>query len=313
MSAMHAVRIHSYGGIDVLTYEEAPRPSVGAGEVLVRNHASSVNPFDCAVRAGYMAGYFNNTLPFILGTDVSGVVEEVGDGVTAFAPGDSVYGRGGLIRDGAYAEYVVLSATDVAAKPASLDYVHAAAIPHALLTAWQALFEIAQIAEGQTVLIHGAAGGVGHLAAQLARLRGAVVIGTASLNYDFLHELGVDRAINYATTRFEDVVHDVDVVLDTVGGETQQRSWSVIKPGGILVSTVQPPDEATAAARGVRQALVYSAPPIGPVLTEVAGMVERGELKPEVSHVLPLADIRAAHELIERRHTRGKIVLKIAE
>ena len=156
----------------MLSYEEAPRPSAGAGEVIIRVHATTVNPFDCAVRAGYMAGYFDYTLPLIPGTDVSGIVEEVGDGVSAFAPGDSVYARAGVIRDGAYAEYVVAPATDVAAKPKSLDYVHAAAIPHAILTAWQALIEAAQLAKGQTVLIHGAAGGVGHVAVQLARLRG---------------------------------------------------------------------------------------------------------------------------------------------
>jgi NADPH:quinone reductase-like Zn-dependent oxidoreductase len=152
---------------------------------------------------------------------------------------------------------------------------------------------------------------VGHIAVQLAKLRGARVIGTASVNIEFLRQLGVDEVIDYATTPFEQVVHDVDVVLGLIGGDTQQRSWSVLKPGGILISTVQPPSEETAAAHGVRQQFIYSAPPIGPTLTEVAAMVDAGQIKPAVSKTLPLADIRTAHELIEGKHTRGKIVLRV--
>jgi NADPH:quinone reductase-like Zn-dependent oxidoreductase len=224
-----------------------------------------------------------------------------------------VYTRAGVTRDGAYAEYVVAPATDVAAKPASLDHVHAAAIPHAVLTAWQALFEAANLEKGQTVLIHGAAGGVGHMAVQLARLRGAKVIGTASVNLPFLRDLGVDEAIDYTTTPFETAVRDVDVVLDLVGGDTQQRSWAVLKPGGILLSTVQPPSEETAAAHGVRQYFVASAPPIGKTLTEVAGLVDAGQIKPEVSRVFPLQEARQVHELIEGRHARGKIALQVEQ
>jgi len=312
MTSMQAVRIHSYGGPDVFAFEEAPRPAPGEGEVLIKVHATTVNPFDCAVRAGYMSGYFNHTLPLILGTDVSGIVEEVGAGVTNVAPGDSVYTRVGVFRDGAYAEYAVATASDVAFKPASLDHIHAAAIPHALLTAWQALYEIAALEPGQTVLIHGAAGGVGHLAVQLAKLRGAKVIGTASVNRDFLRELGVDNVIDYSTARFEDSVRDVDVVLDLVGGDTQQRSWAVLKPGGILVSTVQAPDQAAADAHGVRQGMVFSAPPIGKVLTEVAALADAGKIKPEVSKVLPLAEAQQAHTLIEGHHMRGKLALQVA-
>ena len=313
MVSMKAVRIHAYGGPDVLVYEDAPRPTPGAGEVLIKVYATSVNPFDCAVRAGYMSGYFNYPLPFIPGTDASGIIEEVGAGVSNFQPGDDVYSRAGVTRDGAYAEYVVVSASDVAAKPTSLDHLHAAAIPHVLLTAWQALYELANLAKGQTVLIHGAAGGVGHMAVQLARLRGAKVIGTASANLKFLNEIGVDQAIDYATTPFETVVSDVDVVLDLVGGDTQQRSWAVLKPGGILLSTVQPPDEAMAAAHGVRQQYIVSAPPIGKVLTEVAALVDAGQLKVEVSEILPLQEVRQAHELIGAGHTRGKIVLEVRQ
>jgi NADPH:quinone reductase-like Zn-dependent oxidoreductase len=308
---MKAVRIRTYGGPAVLAYEDAPRPTAGNGEVLIRVYASTVNPFDCAVRAGYMSGYFQYTLPLVLGTDVSGVVEAVGAGVTDFSPGDAVYARAGLFRDGANAEYVVAFASDVAAKPPSLDHLHAAALPHVTLTAWQALIEMAQLSAGQTVLIHGAAGGVGHIAVQLAHWRGAKVIGTASVNLDVLHELKVEQVIDYRTTPFESVVHDVDVVLDTVGGDVQQRSYAVLKPGGLLLSTIQPPSEETAQEYGVRAQYVGASPPVGKTLTEVAGLVASGQLKPMVSAVLPLSETRQAHEMIEGKHTRGKIVLQV--
>jgi NADPH:quinone reductase-like Zn-dependent oxidoreductase len=168
---MKAVRIHNYGGIDALMYEDAPRPMPNEGEVLIRVSTSSVNPFDSAVRAGYMAGYFNYTFPLIIGTDVCGSVEELGAGVTSFHRGDIVYARGGVARDGSNAEYVVVPATDLAAKPQSLDNIHSGALPHVVLTAWQALIELANLTEGQTVLIHAAAGGVGHIAVQLAKWR----------------------------------------------------------------------------------------------------------------------------------------------
>jgi NADPH:quinone reductase-like Zn-dependent oxidoreductase len=310
---MKAVHIHDYGGLDVLHYEEAPRPKPGAGEILICVHTTTINPFDCAVRAGYMGQYFNYTFPLILGTDVSGVVEEVGEGVTDIAAGDVVYTRAGIYRDGAHAEYVLALAADAVRKPESLDHIHAAALPHVTLTAWQGLIEFADLSEGQTVLIHAAAGGVGHVAVQLAKWRGAKVIGTASLNMPFLEELGVDQAIDYTTTAFEDVVQDVDVVLDLLGGETQQRSWQVLKPGGILLSTVQPPSQEIAQSYGVRQRMIGTAPPIRKVLTEAANMVEQGYLRPHVSAVLPLRDIQKAHAMIEARHTRGKIVIQVAQ
>ena len=312
MSTMKAVRIHTYGSPDVLAYEDAPRPTAGAGEVLIRVQATSVNPFDCAVRAGYMNGYFQYTLPVILGTDISGIVEAVGPDVTSVSAGDLVYTRAGVFRDGANAEYATAFAAEVAAKPSLLDHLHAAALPHATLTAWQALFEMAQLSAGQTVLIHGAAGGVGHIAVQLAHWRGAKVIGTASINLGLLKELNVEEAIDYSKIPFETVVHDVDVVLDTIGGDVQQRSFATLKPGGILVSTVQPPSAEAAQAHGVRAGMVATAPPVGPTLTQVAELVENGTIKPVVSTVLPLSEIRKAHELIEAKHTRGKIVLQVA-
>jgi NADPH:quinone reductase-like Zn-dependent oxidoreductase len=313
MTLMKAVRIHTYGDRDVLKYEDAPRPRPGEGEVLIRVHATSVNPFDCFVHAGYATAYFNYTLPLILGSDASGVIEEVGAGVTSLAVGDEVYARAGVWRDGANAEYVVALASDVAAKPRTLDHIHAAALPHAVLTAWQALVEAAQVGPGQTVLIHAAAGGVGHLAVQLAKLRGAKVIGTASQHGDFLRELGADEVIDYATTPFETAASNVDVVLDLVGGDTQQRSWAVLKPGGILISAVQPPSEEMAAEHGVRSYYISSAPPIGETLAEVAKLVDAGQLRPVVSAVLPLHDIRKAHELLEGHHSKGKIVLQVID
>ena len=312
MSMMKAVRISNYGGIDALAYENAPRPIPGEGEVLIRVSSTSANPFDCAVRAGYMSNYFHYSLPLILGTDVSGVIEETGLNVTSFEPGDEVYARAGVTRDGSYAEYVVVPVLDVAFKPKSLDNDYSAALPTVTLTAWQALFEHANLTAGQSVLIHGAAGGVGHVAVQLAKLRGARVIGTASGNIDLLHELNIDQVIDYTTTRFEDVVDHVDVVLDTVGGDTQERSWRVLKPGGMLVSTVQAPSQESAIAYGVRAAMVFSPPPIGKVLTEVAGLVDTGKIKPYVSSVFSLEEVRKVHTMIEGRHTKGKIILQVA-
>ncbi len=312
MSQMKAVRIHAYGGADVLAYEDAPRPKPGADEVLIRVLATTVNPFDCALRAGYLSGFFQHSFPLVMGTDASGTIEEAGPGVTSFKRGDSVYARGGVNRDGTNAEYALVPASDVAIKPVSLDHAHAAALPHVTLTAWQALFELAGLTRGQTVLIHAAAGGVGHIAVQLANWRGAKVIGTASTNIDFLRELPVDHAINYSTTPFETVASQVDVVLDTIGGDTQERSWKVLKPGGILVSTVQAPSQEKANSLGVRQAMVFTAPPIGKTLTEVATLVETGKIKPHVSMVFPLAEAAKVHRMVEGRHTRGKIVLQVA-
>lgn len=313
MSKMKAVRIHAYGDVSVLSHDEVPRPLPGTGEVLIRVLATSVNPFDAALRAGYLASYFNHSLPLVLGTDAAGIIEDVGPGVTTFQPGARVYARGGVFRDGTYAEYAVIPASDVAPAPRALLTVHAAALPHVALTAWQALIELAHVADGQTVLIHGAAGGVGHIAVQLARWLGARVIGTASTNFDFLEELDVDQAINHATTPFEDEVDLVDVVLDTVGDITQQRSWKILKPGGILVSTIQVPSPELAAAHGVRQAMVYSTPPIAETLAEITTLVDAGTIRPHVSATLPLDEVARAHEMIESRHTRGKIVLQVAD
>jgi NADPH:quinone reductase-like Zn-dependent oxidoreductase len=308
---MNAVKIDGYGSAEVLQYGDMPRPDPGAGEVLIRAQATSVNPFDCAVRAGYLAGWYPYTFPLVLGLDVAGVVAEVGEGVTRFSPGDAVYARTDPSRNGTYAEYVLARVEEVAISPKSLSPIQAGAMPHVALTAW-ALVEAADLSAGQTVCIHGAAGGVGHLAVQFARLCGARVIGTASQkNLDFLNELGVDEAIDYPAIPFESKVHDVEAVFDTVGGETQQRSWGILKPGGILLSIVEPPSAETAASYGVRQGFVGAAQSGGALLQKFAEMVDAGQLKVTVSTVLPLSEIQRAHMLVEGRHTRGKLALEI--
>lgn len=311
METMKAVRIHAYGGSEVLRYEDAPRPIPGNGEVLIRVHAAGVNPVDWKVRNGYLKDFLSHALPLIPGWDVSGVVEESGPGGTAFENGDEVYSRPDLARDGAYAEYIVARESEVVKKPMSVDHVHAAAIPLAALTAWQTLIDAAELRAGQKVLIHAAAGGVGHFAVQLAKWKGAYVVGTASKhNHDFLRELGADDVIDYRTTRFEDVVGEVDVVLDAIGGETQKRSWKVLKKGGILVSIVDPPSEEEAAARDLRSAFVFISPS-AEQLTEIAGLVDSGKLRAIVNHEFSLADARRAQEMSEAGHTRGKIVLAV--
>jgi NADPH:quinone reductase-like Zn-dependent oxidoreductase len=315
MATMKAVRIHEYGGREALILEEALRPDPAKDEVLIQVKATSVNPFDWAARAGYVAGYYSYAFPLILGLDVSGVVEAVGSEVKGFSIGDSVYARSHPSKNGAYAEYITLPASAVAMKPRSLDYIQSAAVPHAAFSAWDALIHVAKLAPGQTVLIHAAAGGVGTFAVQLAKTHGARVIGTSSAqNLDFLAGLGVDQTIDYNATRFEDVVHDVDVVLDLVGDmgdNTQSRSWKVLKPGGMLASLVQPPSQEAASEHHVTGSFVSAEGCDGQMLTQIGAWIDAGQLSPVVSHILPLEDIRAAHEISEGRHLRGKIVVTV--
>jgi NADPH:quinone reductase-like Zn-dependent oxidoreductase len=306
---MKAIRIHEYGGPEVLALEEVQRPTPGPGELLIRTHAASVNPFDWKVRAGYMKEFLPLTFPATLGWDVSGTVEAVGPGVTRFKPGDDVYAR--LEDGGGYAEYTIAKEDVPASKPKKIDHAHAAAVPVAALTAWQALFGAAQLRARQKVLIHGAAGGVGSFAVQFAKAKGAYVIGTASgRNQAFLRELGVDEAIDYEKTRFEDRVRDVDVVLDTIGGETQERSWKTLKRGGILVSLVAPPMQEQAAKFGVR-AVMLGAHPSASDLAEIARLIDTGKVKTVVETILPLTEARRAHEISQSGHARGKIVLLV--
>jgi NADPH:quinone reductase-like Zn-dependent oxidoreductase len=313
---MKAIRIHNYGGPEVLKYEDAPRPEPQAGEVLVRVHAAGVNPIDWKVREGHMKDFWPHKFPLILGWDVSGTVEAVGPGPAAaerFKKGDEVYSVPDVSRDGAYAEYIVVRESELALKPKSLHHVHAAAAPLAALTAWQALFDAGQLVSGQRILIHGGSGGVGHVAVQLAKWKGAHVFATASTkNQELLRDLGVDEPIDYTKQKFEDVARHVDLVLDLIGGETQERSWSVLKKGGVLLSLVQPPSVEKAKALGVRAAFV-AGHPSGAQLAEIAKLIDSGELKLTIDRILPLSEVRRAHELSKSGHPRGKIVLRVKE
>jgi NADPH:quinone reductase-like Zn-dependent oxidoreductase len=308
---MKAIRIYNYGGPEVLKYEESPRPQAGEGEVLIRVYATSVNPIDWRVRAGYMKDFIPHSFPLVLGWDVSGVIEEVGPKAPRFRKGDEVYSLPDHTRNGAYAEYIAVRESEVALKPNALHHVRAAAVPLATLTAWQALFDTAQLQPGQRVLIHGAAGGVGHFAVQLAKWKGAHVIGTASAtNHEMLYELGADELIDYTVRKFESRVREVDVVLDTIGGDTQERSWQVLKKGGTLVSLVQQPSENKAkeyGARGIR----LGARPNGRELAEIAKIIDAGKLAPVIDRILPLSEARRAHQLSQSGHTHGKIVLRV--
>lgn len=313
LNTMKAARIHSYGAPDVLTYEEAPRPVAEAGEVLIRVHAAGVNPVDWKTRKGMGVASDLKGLPAILGWDVAGTVEALGEGVTEFEAGDEVYGMIRFPYEGAaYAEYATAPVEDLARKPKSLDFVQAAGVPLAALTAWQALFEGAKLEAGQTVLVHAAAGGVGHIAVQLARWKGARVIGTASArNLDLVRELGAGEVIDYTAAPFESVAPQVDVVLDNVGGETLDRSFPVVRPGGVLITIAGHPSQERAAEHGIRAERVVVRPHSGQ-LAEMARLIDAGELKILVDTVLPLSEARAAHELSESRRARGKIVLQVS-
>lgn len=313
MKTMKAVCIYAYGDSSVLKYQDAPRPHPGAGEVLVRVHAAGINPVDWKIREGHLKDMLHHTLPLVLGWDVSGVVEALGSDVKRLKVGDEVFSRPDITRDGAYAEFIVIKESEVTLKPKSIGHIQAAALSLAGLTAWQTLFDAGALSAGQRVLIHAGAGGVGHLAVQLAKWKGAHVITTASArNHTFLRKLGADQIMDYDAVRFEEAMEPVDVVLDTLGGEIQERSWKVIKPGGILISVVSPPSAEAAKAHGVRQSFVFIEPNITQ-LAEIAKLVESEQLKVTVDTILTLPDAARAQELSQRGHTRGKIVLRVIE
>ncbi|MET9964070.1 NADP-dependent oxidoreductase [Streptomyces sp. NPDC006326] len=306
---MRAVVVSEWGGPEVLTETEIERPEPGLNEILVRVHAAGVNPVDWKTRAsGALIGW--GEVPMV-GWDVSGTVEAVGPGVTLYREGDEVYGMPHFPRQaGGYAEYVVAPARHFARKPASLDHVQAAALPLAALTAWQALVDTAAVTAGQRVLVHAAAGGVGHLAVQIAKARGAYVIGTASAaKHGLLRELGADEVLDYRTADFEDSVSDVDVVIDAVGGDYGRRSLKVLKPGGHLV-TLPGPDGIPADTQGVQASWVLVEPDLKG-LEQIAALADQGLLKPLVDTVLPLSQAAKAHEIGELGRTTGKIVLTV--
>lgn len=310
---MRAVSQDSFGDPTVLHTVEVPVPALLPSEVLVRVHASGVNPVDAMVRAGAFA--MLGQPPFVLGWDVSGVVEEVVPGVTRFQVGDEVYGMPFFPRAGnAYAEYVAVPSRQLARKPAALDHDHAAALPLAGLTAWQTLVDAAGVAAGDKILIHAGGGGVGHLAVQIAKARGAHVVATASAaKHDFVLGLGADEVIDYRAVDITEAIKDMDVVLDTVGGAVGRQSIEILRPGGLLLTIVDRMDMDLRAATidaGRRFAGITVEPDyVG--LEALAALVDAGKLRPYVEHAIPLDDAAKAHELIESGRTQGKIVLTL--
>jgi NADPH:quinone reductase-like Zn-dependent oxidoreductase len=309
---MKAVVLRGYGGPEVSKLEDVPRPEPKDDEILIRVIAASVNPVDVAIRKGYLAELIGNKFPLVLGMDAAGVVEKTGAKITKFKKGDAVYAFFTLASEGGYAEYVIAKESETALKPKAITYAQAAAVPAAGSTAWLALVDTAKLSAGQTVLIHGGSGGVGHFAIQIAKARGAKVIATASsANQEFLKQIGADAAIDYAQTRFEQVAKDVDVVLDTVGRDTLKRSYDVVKKGGIVVSIVDEPAPAELDARGIRGVTLRAAPQ-AQVLADLARLIDAKKITPVVSQTFPLSEFAKALDQIATRHTRGKIVFQVA-
>ena len=310
---MKAVVIHEYGGLEVLKYEDVQRPEPKEDQILVRVIAAGVNPVDGLIRSGMFAKHEKATFPMILGADIAGVVEKTGSKVTKFKAGDPVFAYASLKSGGAYAEYALTTEREAAPKPKVLTYVEAAAVPVVALTAWQALVDTAKLSARQTVLIHGGSGGVGTFAIQIAKARGARVIATASTaNQDLLMQLGADVAIDYTKQKFEDVAKDVDVVLDSIGKDTLARSYGVVRKGGFIVSLVARPDRAELDKRGIRGAAL-SVEPNSDELAEIGKLIDEGKIKVIVSQTFPLSEAIKAQEQVATGHTRGKIVLKIAD
>lgn len=315
---MKAIRFHTHGGSEVLKYEDVPLPLIGSNEVLIRAYAVGFNPGDWRQRIGYTDipkdhPHPHIQLPYIPGWDVSGVVEAIGRNVTSFQIGDEVYGMVRFPKNGAtYAEYVSAPITHLAHKPRSVNHIQAAAIPMGSLTAWQALFEHGKLKAGQTVLITGASGGVGHFAVQLAKIKGAKVIGVASgRNKNFLSELGVDQFVDYTTTSVEQVAKNVDLVIDTVGRENGDSLLDVIKPGGKLVAIYlgnYSKEHASAVNVTMSYMEVY---PDSNQLSEIIKLIDTKHVRAAVDTILPLTEAQKAHELFESRRIKGKIVLQV--
>ena len=310
-TSMMAWRVHEFGPSETMRFERVPVPTPGHGEVLVKVHAAGVGPWDGWIRGRKKRA--SATAPLTLGSDLSGEIEALGPDIAGMRIGDQVYGVTNPRFIGAYAEYALASAAMIARKPASLSYIEAASVPVIAVRAWQGLFDHAQLTAGQTVLIHGAAGNVGAYAVQLARRAGIRSIATAGTDdLAYVRELGADTVVDFRTERFEDAARDVDAVLDLVGGETQTRSFQVLRRGGKLVSAVSNPDQELARSHGV-DATFFLVKITTEHLAELADLIDRGDLKTRVGIALPLADAREAHFMLEGRRPppKGKIVLAV--
>src|SRR5215472_6206399 len=309
---MKAIRMHTQGGPELLAYEDAPKPDLQPGDALVRVIATSITKTELTWDETYTDCDGQPRIPAIPGHEFAGIVDSLAPEAAGVRVGDAVYALSSFCRNGSAAEFIAIRAADLAPKPHSLTFEQAAAVPLAGLTAWQALFDHAQIEKGERVLIHGAGGGVGTYAVQLANWKGAEVIATASAkDHDFLGELGALKVIDHTSERFEEKVEEVDVVLDTIGGETQQRSWGVLRRGGILISVVSPVAAEKAASLGVRGAF-FIVEPNRTQLIELGHLIDKGTLRVVVSVVLPLARAREAFEQASAGHRRGKTVLQVA-
>ena len=310
---MKAIVVHEYGGPEALKLEDVPIPEPKENEILVKVIAAGVNSFDGLLRSGKYAKIFKMQLPWIPGYDIAGTVEKVGGKVSKFKVGDPVYAFISIPSGGGYAEYALAKQNQVALKPATISSAEAAGVPSVALTAWQALVDKANVQSGQTVLIHGASGGVGLFAIPIAKIRGAKVIATASTaNQDFLKQLGADVAIDYKTQKFEEIAKDVDVVVDGVGGETLARSYPIVKKGGVLVSLVGRVDQAQLDKHGIR-GVSLEAETNGEQLAEIGRLIDEKKIKVIVSETFPLADAAKAEAKADTGHARGKIVLKVAD
>lgn len=310
---MKAIRLHARGGPEQLVYEDAPPPALQPGDALVRVYATGITRTELTWDETYRNADGSPRIPTIPGHEVSGVIESVPPNIRDLGPGDAVYALTNFPRNGAAAEYVAVRAANLALKPRTLDHVHSAAVTLSGLTAWQALFTHAGLQPGQKVLIHGGAGGVGVFAVQLAKWKGAHVITTSSgANLEFLRGLGADHTFDYTTTRFEDQLRDIDVVLDAVGGDSVARSWQVLRPGGAMISVAKRIAEDEPAKHGVR-GLFFIVEPNRDQLEEMAQMIDHGAMKAFVAQVFPLAQAREAFEQALLGHTRGKIVLRVRD
>ena len=309
---MKAVRIHRFGPPEVISLDELPKPEPGRGEVVVRVKAAGIGPWDGLIRNG--KSVLPQPLPLILGSDLSGEIDSVGAGVNELQVGDEVFGVTNERFTGAYAEYAVAKAAMLAPKPKRLNHTHAASVPVVAVTAWQMVFDLGQLSSGNAVLVHGGAGNVGGYAVQLAKRAGAMVIATASVENDsYVRRLGADGVIDYRTRRFEERVKDLDAVLDTVGGETLDRSYGVLKRGGIIISSAAQPSMERAEQHGVR-AIFFLVQVTTQRLKIIGEMIDAEMLQTEVGEVLWLDEARRGHEMLEGApHRRGKIVIKVAD
>lgn len=304
---MKAIRIHDYGPSDQIRYEDIGRPIPAENQVLVHVKDVGVNPIDWKIREGQMKDWLPVRFPYTLGQDFAGQVVEVGVGVTGFKIGDNVYG----FAHGSYAEFAVVDESNLARMPEHIDYLVAAAIPTAGLTAYQLIMNCIELKKGQALLIHGAGGGVGSFAVQLALWKGAEVFATASkADFEYLKGLGLKNMIDYQTERFDEIVHDLDAVIDLVGGETLTRSFNVVKKGGILASTVGPLDQILAEQKDIH-AKQFAMKRNSEDLVETAKLVERGVLLPRINEILPLSEAKRAHDELQGGHAKGKIVLQV--